>query len=377
MQAKGTDHHPAPFAIQQATDGTGRVAGGSIPALDGFRAIAISMVLLSHVGLNRLVPGQFGVTLFFFLSGYLIATLLRGEIERTGGLSFAGFYLRRTVRIIPPMYLTIAFVVVLSLIGLFHPLNLGSLGWDLLFLSNYRSSSGVPIGLWSLAVEEHFYLSFPLFLTLAVKRLSFAAIARLCLVMCAAALAFRIWEVARLADFSQVNFWSHTRFDSILFGVILALWNNPYSSDRNRLPGTNISYLLSAGLLLISFAIRDEAFRQTFRYTIQGIALLLLFNAAIRDTRLARPLLDSMPLRFLAVHSYTLYLVHGIFVRACEPLVPWSGRPAAMAAAIALSIGYAMAIHRLVEKPLGRWRRRMESSRRTSVQSPGAASGWG
>src|SRR5690606_15066592 len=74
-------------------------ASGTIPTLDGFRAIAIIVVMLSHVGLERYAPGQFGVTLFFFLSGYLITTLLRRELDRHGRVSFAGFYLRRAVRI--------------------------------------------------------------------------------------------------------------------------------------------------------------------------------------------------------------------------------------------------------------------------------------
>ena len=345
--------------------GTARVRKpGIIPALDGFRAIAVTLVMLSHVGLNRLLPGQFGVTLFFFLSGYLIATLLRRDIEQGGAIDFGGFYLRRAVRILPPMYVTICFVALLSLAGLIHPLNYGGLIWDFLFLSNYHFTSGIPIGLWSLAVEEHFYVIFPLLLAAMTRRFSFAQCAVICLALCLLVLLIRFQEVSRLADFSQVNFWTHTRFDSILYGAILALWNNPVADRRNRLPGPMLSYLVAGLLLLITFVLRDEAFRQTLRYSLQGLALLILFNAAIRDDRFARPVLDNPVTRFLALHSYTLYLVHGTFLLACEPLVAFFGRIATFSLAIVLSVLFAILMHRLIEHPLGRWRRRVERARR-------------
>src|SRR5664279_4763278 len=74
-----------------------------IPSLDGLRAVAFLMVFFGHVGAPG-VPGGFGVTVFFFLSGYLITTLLRIERERTGRVSLRLFYLRRALRILPPFY---------------------------------------------------------------------------------------------------------------------------------------------------------------------------------------------------------------------------------------------------------------------------------
>ena len=96
----------------------------TIPALDGFRALAIAIVLTSHIGLERIVPGKFGVTLFFFLSGYLITTLLRREVARTGRIDFRAFYRRRAVRILPPLYITFAFFLLLSGVGLIGPIAL-------------------------------------------------------------------------------------------------------------------------------------------------------------------------------------------------------------------------------------------------------------
>src|SRR5205807_5364979 len=84
--------------------GRGVVTGKplNIPSLDGLRAASVMLVFAAHAGLKDRVPGNFGVTVFFFLSGYLITTLLRIEHDRTGRISLRDFYLRRVLRIFPP-----------------------------------------------------------------------------------------------------------------------------------------------------------------------------------------------------------------------------------------------------------------------------------
>lgn len=332
----------------------------TIPALDGFRAIAILFVMCSHIGLEKVVPGQFGVTLFFFLSGYLITTLLRREFARDGAISFKAFYTRRMVRIIPPMYIAILLAIALSASGVIYELDYRGLIFDFAFLTNYFPVSGIPIGLWSLAVEEHFYLLFPAFAALCLRRWDARQCAILCAVFCLIALGLRLYEVGRLDDFTRVNFWTHTRLDSILFGSILAMWNNPVIDPEDKLPPTMVSYAIGVSLLLVGFAIRDEAFRQTLRYTIQGVGLIFIFNAAIRDTRLAHPILNSRILEYVAKLSYTLYLVHVIFIYAFKPLEPMLGQMGAGLIGVAVSFVFADLMYRFVETPLGRWRRGVE-----------------
>jgi len=358
--------HPAPLSEQAGSGAAAWPSSGTIPTLDGFRAIAIIVVMLSHVGLERYAPGQFGVTLFFFLSGYLITTLLRRELDRSGRVSFAGFYLRRAVRILPPMWLALALVVLFSLTGLNRPLGFGWLGFDFAFLSNYVPRSGVPIGLWSLSVEEHFYLLLPALAIAIASRWGARACAAVCALVCVVELGVRISEVARLDDFSQVNFWTHTRLDSILFGAILALWNNPVIDTKDHLPGRLTSYVIGGTLLAISFLVRDEVFRQTLRYTVQGVGLIFIFNAAIRDERFAHPLLEHAPFRLLAALSYMLYLVHGAFVQASQPLASSIGLPAAMAIGLGLSLVFAYAARMWMEEPLAQWRRQVEQRWRHS-----------
>src|ERR1700716_896812 len=90
---------------------------GHIPSLDGVRALAFLIVFISHAGLKDLVPGGFGVTIFFVLSGYLITSLLRVEVERYGEIDIRSFYLRRAFRILPMLYLTLTVAILLGLAG--------------------------------------------------------------------------------------------------------------------------------------------------------------------------------------------------------------------------------------------------------------------
>jgi len=83
-------------------------ATGAIPSLDGIRAVAVSLVFFAHGGADSLVPGGLGVTIFFVLSGYLITTLMRIEHTRSGGISYRGFYLRRLLRLMPPLFIVVA-----------------------------------------------------------------------------------------------------------------------------------------------------------------------------------------------------------------------------------------------------------------------------
>jgi len=148
-----------------------------VPELDGIRAIAVALVMASHAGLYGKVPGGFGVTMFFFLSGYLITSLLRVEFMKTARVDFRAFYLRRALRIMPPLYITLIILTLLAPLGIFgKAVNWAAVPWDYLFLSNYSplwgQTGGLPSPLWSLAIEEHFYLLFPAAFVLLIDRFS-------------------------------------------------------------------------------------------------------------------------------------------------------------------------------------------------------------
>jgi hypothetical protein len=90
----------------------------AIPSLDGIRAISVLIVVLAHSGLEALVPGGLGVTIFFFLSGFLITTLMLAENRRTGNINILKFYARRMFRLMPPLFISLAIAYCLTYVGL-------------------------------------------------------------------------------------------------------------------------------------------------------------------------------------------------------------------------------------------------------------------
>jgi peptidoglycan/LPS O-acetylase OafA/YrhL len=343
---------------------------GEIPSLDGLRAFSFLVVFVSHAGLRDVIPGGFGVTVFFFLSGFLITTLLRIERERHGRIHLGDFYVRRALRILPPFYLVLALAVALAHAGVLGGVpRAGSVAAVALHYGNYwiirHGEAGLPAGTvvyWSLAVEEHFYLLFPWILEgLYRLRTTPARRAAVLLAGCAAILVWRLVLVHGHAGADRTFMGSDTRFDSILFGCALAIAANP---ALERPPGTDTLWrrvLLPLGLagLVFAFVYRAPDFRETWRYTLQGLALIPVFVVAIRQPGWGpMRVLNWRPVKFVGVLSYVLYLVHYVMLHAFSMHTHWPPLPAALAA-LAASLAVAWAVHRAVERPLAALRRRL------------------
>ena len=342
-----------------------------VPVLDGLRAAAILIVMVAHAGLGNVVPGGFGVTIFFFLSGYLITSLLRTEGAAHGRTDLRDFYWRRALRIFPPLYITLALTLGAMATGLLPgQIHASSVLLDALFLTNYAHlfgpENGAPVPLWSLDVEEHFYLLFSTAFALAFVRMPAARAARWCAIACIVVLAIRVVNVAVLPDFSRNYYWSHTRLDSILFGCCLALWNNP-ALDRDAWRPRGWHVAAAIAVLLACLAIRDAVFRETLRYSLQGAALFVLFSAALHAKGAVARLLSSTPLRIVALLSYTLYLAHMPMAVSLEHAFGIHHAPTRELLGAALSFGYAAAMYVAVERPIARWRRRRDRARRTGA----------
>ncbi|MGB6452347.1 MAG: acyltransferase, partial [Steroidobacteraceae bacterium] len=313
---------------------------GHVPSLDGLRAISFLLVFAAHAGLERFVPGGFGVTIFFFLSGYLITSLLRSEYARTGAINLRHFWMRRALRILPPFYLVLIAAIAGTLI--FDPpgtLSASGVAAQLLHVSNYwiaaHGYAGLPNGTgvyWSLAVEEHFYLLFPWLYILMQKRgLSRRNQAYLLWGLCAAVLLWRCVLVFGWHPPSDRTYLaSDTRIDSILFGCALAVWCNPVldapvlNERRWRVAWVPVALAVLVGCLLY----RAPAFRETVRYSLQGIALTVFFTAVIRYPRwLAFRLLNNRVADFLCSLSYSLYLLHFTVIAAMVAVLPYLPPP--------------------------------------------------
>lgn len=341
-----------------------------IPALDGMRALAFLLVFIAHSLPYRDLPGGFGVTVFFFLSGYLITTLLRAEASQNSAISLRHFYLRRILRIFPPCYVTVIVVCALARLGfIYNTESYRSLVAAFFYFSNYWNILGwgnLPAGLgvlWSLAVEEHYYLLYPLLYAWFVRKsLSRSRQAFILGSLCLAAL---IWRIVRAAVFhspwANIYEGTDTRFDAILFGCLLAILFNPRLGDSVDWLTRHSHALALAGiaLLVVTFAWRNAFFRDTFRYTLQSLALApIFFHVAVNDSSLVSRLLALGPMRWIGQLSYSLYLIHHTLFHHFYHYRRPSLTIATMV--LLLSVAYAQTMRWLIELPLQKARSRLE-----------------
>lgn len=345
-----------------------------IAELDGVRAIAVMIVFASHLGpLHHLVPGGLGVTIFFFLSGYLITSLLRVEAGTTGQVDLVAFYVRRTFRIFPPLYITLAVSGLLLLIGVLtvRRLDAGSVWSQLLFLSNYERLWGPHSGLpgpplWSLAVEEHFYLLFPFVFVFALIRMTPRSAAMACAAACVIPLLVRIGHLAAGHDITLNYYFTHTRADSILAGCVLALYNNPALDNDGWRPSI-LQFAIGVALILVAALVRNPIFAEVFRYSVQGFGLYIVFAFILTPNRITSPVLLMPWLRWVGKVSYSVYLFQIIAIMLAKKLFPGHHFTIVAIVAAAMSLIYAWLMNIWVEKPLHKFRVSYEASRKVST----------
>ena len=360
-----------------------------IPALDGVRAVSILLVIVSHLGLGNVVPGAFGVTLFFFISGYLITRQLLTHLNATGRIGLGRFYLRRALRLVPA---SLAYVAVAGGLYCLAGGSIPGLGWAaaLLYGANYyqlwkgfeTTLAGVrqPFNiLWSLAIEEHFYFVWPLLLGLVWRR---RLLAWGVLGFCIAVLAWRwaVFDMCFLAHagrlcwklrpnpflhYNQLYLATDTRADSIAWGVLLAT-----AEARLRRIGARPLWIAAAiGLLALSFLLPGPFERTVLRPSLQGASLIWLLPAMIHQQSLVQRLLASLPAVIVGRLSYSLYLWHWGALGAADWLTSREGTPW-LAVAVSLTIAMATLSYLGIERPMLRLRRRAGSN------VPFSTSGW-
>ncbi len=353
--------------------------GRYVPALDGLRAVSIALVVLAHFGIQQ-APGLLGVTIFFFISGYLIAGQILGEVDRNGRLAVGLFYWRRALRLYPAL---IAMVTIggLAYVAAGGVITLADVASALFYFANVREMYGgfdsdlpnmshVYSVLWSLAVEEHYYLVFPLVAaSLAARRLRLAA------ALAAIIVGVTLWRCHVAAGGLagsiplRVEHGTDTRIDSILYGALFSvLLASRWRAAVLRLVGNRAACAAGLALLLLSLLIRDPWFRHTLRFTVQGLGLFLAVGALLHAPTLAwaRAVAGVRPAILLGRLSYSLYLWHWIvlsLVLACmpaaltQPLVVPGMPPAWWLAAVfgpmvAASLALSAASYYGIERPM-------------------------
>jgi peptidoglycan/LPS O-acetylase OafA/YrhL len=353
-------------------------ASGRIEGLDGLRALAVLIVFCSHYCayifpsraglLEKVFPGMLGVALFFAISGFLISALLLREYRATKHINLKNFYIRRLLRLTPALYIYVAVTFIAYLI-VDKNVRVSDFMAALLYVSNYyqmiQHTTLYYMPLWSLAIEEHFYLLFPLFL-LTVMRWSPSALVPTLIGLIVLQFFWR-FHVASLPhmDWRWVYSRTDTRLDSLLFGVLLTTLATTAGFERVRAAiASGPSGLFSIALLAISVADRNEIFRMSARYTLQGAALVILIAFIVYNTgriaKFCRRFLEIPILVYIGQISYSLYLWHltilKFFVHVLGNVSP------ILAIALALvSVGMAALSYRFIETPFLNLRHRFGS----------------
>src|SRR3712207_6745215 len=303
-----------------------------MPGLDGLRAIAVIAVIAYHLDPDLIPGGLLGVGVFFTLSGYLITDLLLGQREATGSLKLGDFWMRRARRLLPALFLMLA--VVVAWVTLLDRSQLPSLRGDVLaavaYVSNwwnivreasYFARFGPPPPLehlWTLAVEEQFYLVWPLLLWLGLRyargryRLAGLTLAAAALSAVAMALLYQPG-----VDPTRVYEGTDTRAFGLLLGAALAMvWPSrrlhaglALPRDRLLLDGVG-----AVGLVVIALLIWRTNEYSAFIYrggiVLLSVATVLVVAAVAHPASRLGPALGWKPLRWLGVRSYGIYLWH-------------------------------------------------------------------
>lgn len=349
---------------------TENLVQGRIRELDGLRGVAIALVLVSHYAGGDIVPGGLGVTLFFVLSGFIITRLFLLELDKTGTVSVQKFYLRRFLRLTPALYVSVAVAAGLTL-AWSEKFSMVPVLAALTYLKNYQTlflpdNIGHPLAVlgitWSLAVEEHFYLVFPLlFIAFRAQPSQFIWLLAAMLV---AALLWRFYLV-HVFDVPTPRTYtaSDTRFDSPLTGALLACLCARWERGTGKPPEASMWHLI-AGVAVITATLlwRDAGFRETLRYSIQNIGCALIIYGAVFGVGLQhiRKPLAYGPLNLLGIISYSVYLWHFIALEVAGRMAPaGSGTLAVAVLAALILLPAAILSWQFLEKGTERFRTRL------------------
>ena len=345
--------------------------------IQGLRALAVGLVVASHLGVASMTGGFVGVDVFFVISGFLITGLMLREQQLEGRISLRDFYTRRAQRILPAAILVsaaILFVTGLTQSSVRVRQYLHDALWSAGFLQNehlidqatdyFADTAASPFQhFWSLSVEEQFYVVWPLMLLLLIRALSPVAI--LAIVGTAVALSLAASVSLTVSRPEEAYFSTYTRAFELGLGALLALAVAPgVRRSTVRMPqrlATIFAWLgggLGVGLIAASALMMSSDGFPGWHALIPTLGTVALIAAGRHRQVGLNRLLGIAPLRWLGDISYSLYLWHFPVIVLGRPLLP-SGWPGAVQSVVlvAVSLGAADLTYRGVERPLLRRRR--------------------
>ncbi|WP_118818167.1 acyltransferase family protein [Haemophilus influenzae] len=341
------------------------------PEIDGLRAIAVISVIIYHLNENWLSGGFLGVDIFFVISGFLITGIIITEIQQNS-FSFKQFYTRRIKRIYPAFITVMALVsFIASAIFIYNDFNKlrKTIELAIAFLSNFylgltqgyfdlSANENPVLHIWSLAVEEQYYLIFPLILILAYKK--FREIKVLFIIT------LILFFILLATSFVSANFYkevlhqpniyylSNLRFPELLVGSLLAIYHNLSASKQASKQASNVIAILSTLLLFSCLFLMNNDIAY-----IPGITLILpcIFTALIIHTtsqnNIIKLCLSNKVIVFIGKISYSLYLYHWIFIAFAYYITGEKQiNNQSIAIVIVLTIIFSVLSYYLIEQPI-------------------------
>ena len=330
---------------------TGQVGVRHISSIDGLRAIAVTAVVLYHLGISWIPGGFLGVDLFFVISGYVITRLILDSINQSSALDLRAFYAARLRRIYPGFLFMVVCTIIF--IGVWAPEAIkrflsdlpfaltGTINWLLVARhQDYFETVGRPPLLqhtWSLAVELQFYLIWPIILLGVLKYFGKKNIARIALVI-AMVSGTTLFFVSLQLDQSNAQQISHIYFGTdthslgLFLGSALAVSWIPQnlSADIEKRAQDVIDGIGVFGLLgLIStFLFIDESNASLYRiaFPLAGIFGCLVIISLVHPASRFAPIISTAPFRWVGQRSYGIYIWHWVIFQVTRPSVDLSGQ---------------------------------------------------
>jgi len=345
------------------------------PFLDGYRAIAVLWVIFYHMNIYfNLEPffgkyylfafkffnvGHLGVDMFFVISGFLISGLLLPDLR--GAIRIKRFYLRRFFKIVPPY--VVALLAGMAINKYMTPYVLAYVAQDgghfrmfttsshnpaasflsyFLLIQNFSDQIPIVQHTWSLAVEEHFYLVYPILLTLVclVRKEERARRQMLLGIFCILILLCHLWR-RYVAFWGGTNLTTFFRFDALVFGCLLKLLEPKLMAiPRERWQAVAFTARLAGMLIFLGFVIvgfkRNNLWAYTWAYVGAGLILLSFLNGASSSWKV---IFENRYMRWIGHHSYGIYLWHILIIFPFSKLAQSLPHPAFPILYVACSIG--------------------------------------
>jgi len=341
-----------------------------MPGVDGLRAVAVVAVLVYHLGARWLPGGYLGVDVFFVISGFLITSLLVAEHRATGRIALRRFWVRRAWRLLPAVFLMLLVVLAVMLVAhhdevgrlrgqvaaaLVYVVNWQFIAADVPYFARFGRPS-VFLHLWSLSIEEQFYVIWPPLLAVALPRLPRRAL--LTVVAAGAAgsvvLAWVLWRP--FSDPSRIYYGTDTRAVALLAGAALAVAVARGRPRLGRVP-LEATGLLGLGGVVVAFLTLGDLDERLYRggFGLVALAAAALVLAASDARSVIARLLGVRPMVWVGRRSYGIYLWHWPVIMLTRPNVDveLDGAPL-LGVRVGLTLAAAALSYRYVETPLRR-----------------------